>query len=186
MTEEWKPVVGYEGLYEVSNKGRVRSIDRLRKGKHQNMCRMQGKMLKPIIQNGYLIVSLVKDAKCRHYRVHRLVAEAFIPNDDLEKSHVNHIDGDKTNNSVENLEWCTYRENAIHAIRTGLWHSTKGKTINQAAPNSCQRYKPSEIELIMSGSYTANELAELLGRTVYSINHIRSEYKRKEQTGENT
>lgn len=181
MTEEWRAVVGYEGLYEVSNQGQVRSVNRSRKGRYDCSARVRGQMLKPINQNGYLLATLRKGGIQKHYRIHRLVADAFIPNENPERNRVNHIDGDKSNNNVTNLEWCTYRENAIHAINNGLWHSTKGKTINKSAPNSCQRYNSGEIDLILSSDYTAKEMASMLGRTVSSINHIRSEYRARKE-----
>lgn len=98
MEEIWKPVVGYEGLYEVSNLGRVKSL-------------ITSRILKPGRHNiGYLIVSLTINKKSRMRYVHRLVAEAFIPNPD-NLSVINHKDEDKTNNHYLNLEWCTQKYN---------------------------------------------------------------------------
>lgn len=109
MEEIFKDIVGYEGKYMVSNKGRVISLD------YQNT--KTKKVLTPVKHHsGYLFVHLGKD-KIR--LVHVLVAKAFIPNP-LQKACVNHIDGDKSNNCVENLEWVTHKENMEHAIRTGL------------------------------------------------------------------
>lgn len=108
--EIWKPVVGFEGLYEVSNQGRVKSIPRKR---------CKGNVLKPHIVKGYEYVHLSKDGKAKYLKVHRLVADAFLP-EIQGKSYVNHIDGNKTNNSVKNLEWCTASENLKHARENGL------------------------------------------------------------------
>lgn len=112
--EEWRDVYGYEGFYQVSSKGRVRSLDRESSGK-----KYRGKILSSKVAAGYRIVGLCKDGKKASQRVHRLVARAFIENPD-NLSEVNHLDGNKNNNCVENLEWCTSRENKIHAWVTGL------------------------------------------------------------------
>ena len=110
--ETWRPVVGYEGLYEVSDFGEVRSLDRWRgngKGYFQ-----ETRVKKPVKQaNGYLYVGLYKDGKPKMYRVHRLVAQAFIENP-YNLPEVNHIDEDKTNNVVSNLEWCDRKYNINH------------------------------------------------------------------------
>lgn len=111
MQEIWKDVVGFEGLYKFSNLGNVISTRRnYSKGTWY---------LKPFYNGGYLRVSLVVNWKKKSFLVHRLVAEAFIPNPD-NRDTVNHIDGCKTNNHVENLEWATRKEQTIHAIKIGL------------------------------------------------------------------
>ena len=112
MKEEWKPIKGYEGLYEVSNMGRVKS---LHYGKERIMSAPNG-------SSGYRRVNLSKQTTRKIKRVHRLVAEAFIPNP-MNLPVVNHLDGDKHNNCVSNLEWCTNKENTNHAIKTGLMKS---------------------------------------------------------------
>lgn len=114
--ESWKPVVGYEGLYEVSNLGRVKSLPR--KG-------TKGGILSENYSNSkrYAHVLLTKDMKPGTKSVHRLVAAAWIPNPD-NKPQVNHKDGDKHNNCVDNLEWVTNLENRRHAIGTGLNSAT--------------------------------------------------------------
>lgn len=107
MEELWKYITGYEGLYQVSNMGRVRSFDRWVIGKSNSKRLIKGKILKPIKgSKGYLHVQLCKKGKINCYLVHRLVAQAFIDNSD-NLPQVNHRDECKTNNVVENLEWCT-------------------------------------------------------------------------------
>ena len=106
------PVKGYEGLYEVDSMGNVYSCV-------QTSSRRKGKLKPCNRSNHYLYVNLYKDGKATKYFVHRLVAEAFIPN--LKRlPEVNHIDGNKQNNSVDNLEWCTRSQNTSHAFKTGL------------------------------------------------------------------
>ena len=112
----WKPVVGYEGLYEVSNTGMVRSVERDIVNKNGFITHRQSRLLKArIIGRGYLSVALSKNNKVNYYSVHRLVAIAFIPNE-RNKIQVNHKDGIKTNNNVSNLEWTSQSENMRHAL----------------------------------------------------------------------
>ena len=129
--EIWKPVPGYEGLYEVSNLGRVRSVNRYVKSKGESYWLRKGKMLSPAKdKNGYLKVNLSCNGKNNIIRVHRLVAQAFLPNPD-NLLEVNHKDEDKTNNRVENLEWCTAKYNNNYGtkierqkktnIQNGFW-----------------------------------------------------------------
>lgn len=109
--EIWKDIEGYEGLYQVSNLGRVRSLDRYTKGKNNSKIFKKGKLLK-ISQNqhGYNIVQLWNKQKCFQTGVHRLVAQAFIPNPN-NLPQVNHKDENKINNCVDNLEWCSAEYN---------------------------------------------------------------------------
>ena len=108
--EIWKDIAGYEGLYQVSNLGRVKSL-----GNNKNS---KEKILKPFFnRDGYLLVNLCKEGKSKQYRVHRLVAQAFILNPE-DKPEVNHKDEDKTNNKVENLEWVTSKENCNYGTST--------------------------------------------------------------------
>lgn len=124
MKEEWKAVVEYEGLYEVSNMGRVRS---LKFGKAKELCPANNGL-------GYLFVGLCKGGKSQTKLIHRLVAEAFIPNPD-NLPCVNHKDEVKTNNRVSNLEWCTQSYNLeysnIHkkAIAKQFWE--KGNAVTR-------------------------------------------------------
>lgn len=111
MKEVWKTIEGYEGLYEVSSLGRVRSLNYNRKS--------ETKLLSIANHNGYLRICLSKNNEKTNLFIHRLVAKTFIPNPE-NKRQVNHIDGDKTNNNVNNLEWTTPSENIKHAINMGL------------------------------------------------------------------
>lgn len=123
--EEWKSIIGWPG-YEVSDFGQVRSF-RVRGSHGPNMrFALEPVLCTPWVDfHGYLIVDFWFKGKRKHYRVNRLVAEAFIPNP-LSKPKVNHIDGIKTNNGYTNLEWATFSEDIQHAYDTGLRLRGKG------------------------------------------------------------
>ena len=118
--EIWKDVKDYEGLYQVSNLGNVKSLDRIVETKNRGSYLRKGKIQKKSVNSfGYETVGFTVNGKTKIYRVHRLVALSFIEN--LEnKPQINHIDGNKTNNNVNNLEWCTPSENQTHSVSTGL------------------------------------------------------------------
>lgn len=111
--EIWRWIADYEGLYQISNYGRVKSFPRYRRHK-------ESKILKPSCDSmGYLKIGLNKDGDSRKFAIHRLVAQAFIPNPN-NLPEVNHKDGHPLNCYVENLEWATKSENMQHAIKMGL------------------------------------------------------------------
>lgn len=110
MQEIWKDIKGYEGKYQVSNLGRVKSLQRIDNNNHP----VKQKVLKPCSDGagkGYLYVNLGRKGRAK--KIHRLVAETFIENS-LNKCEVNHIDGNTKNNRMDNLEWVTHQENCIH------------------------------------------------------------------------
>lgn len=116
--EEWKNVIGYEGLYEVSNTGQVRSLDRYVKYSNGRIHLHKGKVLSSGKDKyGYLAVCLSCNGKQKIIKIHRLVAEAFIPNPN-NLPQVNHKDEVKTNNRVDNLEWCDHKYNVNYGHRT--------------------------------------------------------------------
>ena len=122
-SESWKPVVGFEGLYEVSDLGRVRSLDRkvLHKGKPSFRA---GSVLKPWIStNGYARVHL----SGRTFAVHRLVLGAFTGDPPKDRPFGNHIDSNRLNNSLHNLEYCSARENTAHARQHGRLCMARGR-----------------------------------------------------------
>ena len=119
MSEQWKDIKGYEGIYQVSTLGRVRRLAgeiETERGKRYLPVRIK----KAILVDGYLYYTLYINDIEERCAAHRLVAAAFIPNPE-NKPHVNHLNGDKTDNRAENLEWCTRSENMRHALATGLW-----------------------------------------------------------------
>ncbi len=127
MDEEWRSVVGYEGHYEVSSLGRVRSVERLAPSVAANQpgYRAVPPRILALVQNGgrdgtsYVYAHLCKEGRRRLRPVHRLVAAAFLPDWDPALT-VNHVDGVKAHNAAANLEMATVKENIRHAIRTGL------------------------------------------------------------------
>jgi hypothetical protein len=118
LKERWKPIEGYEGLYEVSDTGKVRSLERVVK-RGNGFLNIPSKEKEPVEVHGYLYFSLFKEGKERRYAAHRLVAQHFIENPD-NKPQINHLNGNKKDNRVQNLEWATQSENNYHALRTGL------------------------------------------------------------------
>lgn len=126
MEELWKDIAGYEGVYQVSNLGNVKSCEHTIKvisnNQHTNyVCTktISAKYIKPSKdKNGYLIVHLSHNGTCITYKVHRLVAQAFIENPN-NKPCVNHLDCDRQNNCVDNLEWCTHSENSQYMTKLG-------------------------------------------------------------------
>lgn len=142
MEEIWKDIEGYEGYYQISNLGNVKSLERTIKnsGTYSGYYKVKERILK-IEENkhryGYYEISLKKNGKEKRFKVHRLVAHAFINNPD-NKPEVNHIDGNKSNNCVSNLEWATSKENKEHAWNTGLINSNhKKRPIKCNENNQC-------------------------------------------------
>lgn len=131
MAEIWKPVAGYEGIYEVSNMGRVKS---------------RRKIISSVDDGkGYLRLHLSKNGITKSFRVHRLVAEAFVPNSDVSLK-VNHIDGNKKNNRSDNLEWCTQAENVAHAYSNGLSTRNNPRQVKAIDLNGNVQYFTSQCD----------------------------------------
>jgi hypothetical protein len=154
MVERWVDVDGYDGMYQVSDIGRVRS---------------RRKVLLPYERHGYLYVRLSKDGVAKNYRVHRLVAKAFVdnPNDYIE---VNHLDGDKQNNRHENLKWCTGSQNITHAYDLGLLRKPTGELNGNHKLSSAN---VREIKRLCSLNYSVREISELFGVSVTTVRYIR-------------
>lgn len=149
--EEWRDIQGFEGVYQVSNLGRVKRVSRVdtytRSDTHK-VCerRVADKILKPAVTQDYYEVNLVRGDSSQYRRVHRIVAEAFIPNP-FNLPQINHIDGNKENNEVSNLEWCTSRENVAHASQTGL----------RKSPRKGVYRSPVKIKCIETGQVFSNK-----------------------------
>jgi hypothetical protein len=163
--EVWKDIKGYEGLYQISNLGNVRSYDRWFKN-HSKMQFLKGREIKTNLMGiGYLGFSLFKDSTQKKVKVHRLVAEHFVDNPD-NKPNVNHKNGIKTDNRAENLEWCTQKENIQHAFDSGLNH--KGEKHGNALINEEQ------AKFIKYSNHTIKELCGMFNLSRSAISFIRS------------
>jgi hypothetical protein len=124
MDEIWKDITGYEGLYQVSNLGNVRSLDKTVHAKSRNgndfTQTYKGRILsQELINTNAYRVSLCKDGHVERFLTHRLVAQEFIPNPE-NKPEINHKNGNRAKDDIDNLEWCTHPENMHHAYNTGL------------------------------------------------------------------
>lgn len=133
MEEQWKAIKGYEGIYEVSNLGRVRSLDRYRSAAYGKIAFIRGieVTIRKNSTNNYLVVGLCKNGKGVHKLVHRLVAEAFVPNPN-NLPQVNHKDENPNNNRADNLEWCDQYYNNHYGTAIARRSITRGRKVVQS------------------------------------------------------
>lgn len=157
MKEVWKDIVGYEGLYQVSSSGTVRSLDRYVPHKTFGKKFCEGCMMAAHINNaGYMTVNLCKHNKYKSFDIHRLVALAFIPNPD-NLPQVNHKDENKHNNCVDNLEWCTNQENNLYGTKVERQVKKIKKPVLQydCEMNFIKEWEsPTDAEEFFSGKHT--------------------------------
>ena len=169
--EVWKDIQGYEGIYQISNYGRVLSLYRqvrCRGGAHRGK---EQSLLKPCEDSaGYLLVVLSDKGVKKSHRIHRLIATGFISNSYNYKC-VNHIDGNKTNNSIDNLEWCTHLHNNVHALNTGLRVSLKGE---DAVTSKLTDKKVLGIKFLLGESIPIRKIAALFSISQTSVFCIKS------------
>ena len=175
--EEWRDIKGYEGQYQVSNLGRVKSLDRISAQNHH----LKERIRKPETdKNGYKIVNLCKEGIVTLHKVHRLVGEAFIDNPD-NKPQINHKDGCKCNNCVGNLEWVNSSENVIHAFRIGIKKPSRIGYFWEKNPNckltdaQCEEIR----NLSKNTNMTGRELAYIYNVGTSQISRILKEEQRK-------
>lgn len=161
LDEIWKDVIGYEGCYQVSNLGGLKSISRKVKGRVGNIVIKKEKVMKqPLSSGAYVRVSLCKNGSVKSFSLHRLIAEAFILNPE-NKPQVNHINGVKSDNRLDNLEWSTVSDNSKHAIGLGLitMSHIKKKVINTQSG----RIYSSATEANNETNYSISYLCAMLG-----------------------
>jgi hypothetical protein len=164
--ENWKDIKGYEGKYQVSDLGNIKSLFRYKITLKQKICK-----------TGYLSVALYLNKKPKWFLTHRLVAQNFILNPE-NKPEVNHKDGVKSNNVVYNLEWTTKSENGLHAVDIGL-HNIIGENNNTSKLTNEDVTKIKELK----GIYSQRELARMFGVSkgaIYFIHH-KINWKRHEE-----
>lgn len=164
MREVWKFIEGYEGLYEVSNYGKILSLAR-KDSRGANVSQRIMKQNKN--KKGYLSVGLCKDRFQIPCRVNRLVAEAFIPNPE-NKPEVNHKDGVKDNNRVENLEWVTHQENIDHAVKNHLIPRGEDSHKTNLTDRDVSRIR----DYLKDGSYSIKQIAAIFNTTQKAVSLI--------------
>lgn len=172
MEEIWKDIVGYEGLYQISNLGNVKSLNKTvntnnqynRKSKRKLKC----KILKQRILREYYCVGLTKNNKQKTKLIHRLVAETFLDNSN-NYPVVNHKDGNKLNNNVNNLEFVTYKENSLHSIYV---LNNKLPPVHKKENNHFSKHSEKEINELRKKRNLGYTLKQLSIEYGYTISHI--------------
>ena len=168
--ELWKPIINYEGLYEVSNLGRIRGLDRKVIRSDGRSRTIKGTIIKPKpTKDGYLRVQLSKCNRFKWYFVHRLVLTAFSPCDNMDKLIVNHKDFNRQNNAFDNLEWMNHSDNIRYSIDNGRYEDahkncTKGEECSRAVYTN---------EEVLNIRYMYDELKYSMSEIVYKLYGIR-------------
>jgi hypothetical protein len=183
----WKDIPGYEGLYQISRRGQVKSLGRKI---IDNRCRVTVRkdMIKinQVDMFGYYRIQLKKDGISKNFRIHRLIALAFIPNPSNKKC-INHIDANKKNNRISNLEWCTNKENIQHAFRKSLVSRARGENCANATISDTQA---EQVASLLWKGWRTYDIAKKIGCSPQVVSKIKTgrtrtflnipPYKRKE------
>ena len=178
MKEIWKDIKSYEGLYQISNTGKIKSLERY-KDNHSKKQLVKEKIRKQIIsKTGYYTCMLTKNGNLKLFKVHRIVAEAFIPNPN-NYPIINHIDGNKLNNNVDNLEWCSYSHNEKEAYKLGL---IKNNTYGLKKYTDSLKKKIKQYDLKGNFLKEWNSVSEIKKELNYETTNICSCCKGKRKT----
>jgi len=169
MREVWKDIDGYLGLYRISNFGRVKSLSRWHRLSRGRGYFTKDKLMSISTWKGYRYINLSKKNVIKRVSIHRLVACAFILNPQ-NKPQVNHKDGKKSNNRVDNLEWATIRENAQHALDAGL--SDIGKRGEEHPNVKYSRRLVLWVREMVTSGYNQRRIARKLGLDYRTINYF--------------
>ena len=168
IMEEWRDITGYEGYYQISSFGNARSVNRTVKVGSWITRRMNGRLLIKMVNQGYFNVNLCQHGVPKTIRVHRLVALTFIPNP-KNKPSVNHKNGDRYDNRVENPEWVTPSENLKHASENGLLSPSRGENHGGSKLNEFQ------VRVIKKcNDLYGRELGEVFNITAHTIHAIKA------------
>lgn len=162
MSEVWRDITGYEGYYQVSSEGRVKSLERTFIDKSGRKQTVKERILKPgMDRGGYLIVDLCDGGKRKRFKVHRLVCQAFHDNPE-NKPCVNHIDENKTNNAASNLEWSTAKENCNHGTRNERSAKALSKSVGQyTLHGELIKIWPSTMEVKRQAGFSYSHVSEV-------------------------
>jgi len=174
QNEIWKPLKNYEDLYEVSNFGNIKGLPKGHVLHHGSAFLSKEKILKPSVRCGYSIIVLYKNKTRKTFSVHRLIANAFLNNEN-NKEQVNHINGKRSDNRIENLEWCTRSENIIHSY----------KVLKRPASNYLKVKNKKEVCQISLDGFIINDfssIAKAAIETGISRHHIALNFKGKRKS----
>lgn len=188
LTETWKDIPNFGGSYQVSNMGRVRSVDRVVPYKDGRMRKFKGRVLKPGINNsGYEQLGLYNDTGRNDKTIHRLVLETFKPHVNMNDLEANHMDGNKLNNHLTNLEWVTRRDNVLHAYDVGLMdkkgeRSTTAKLSSANVLEILQRLDTGEMQKDIALDFSVSKGCISNINIGATWREVREEYEQNKQT----